>query len=103
MNYIVQFINPELIDYSGFGAPDRRPAKAEVTVSEVHYTSIDDGFYVKLMGSDPYNYPEWLQDSTETHRWFSKNLTLMLHTESRVRIEKVTPTSAEVPQSDPNY
>ena len=76
--------------------------EATVIVAEVVYKHTD-GFWVRLKGTDPDCYPEWAQESTETRKWFSKGLTLMLGVDDPVDVIAIGTTEESIPEPEPVF
>ncbi len=73
-----------------------------VIVERVHYEDYLD-YYVRLTGTDPSCYPEWAQGSSETRKWVSKDLSLLLKKDDPVEISGVKRTDEDVPEPEVTY
>lgn len=72
-----------------------------VVVDSIEYKDIGDGYWVKITGTDPYCYPEFVQDEDLT--WFSKDLTLMLNQDDAIDLVAVTTTEESIPEPEIEY
>ncbi len=73
-----------------------------VVVDRVVYEDIGDGYWVKLEGTDPHCYPDFVQEAHDL-RWFSKNLTFMVNLDDPIDVVGVATTDEPIPEPDVNY